>query len=85
MAVSQLVRIQILQLAAAATWEALQTNAWTDTQLALLQERWAGLDLLSPLPDAAAFARAEGISMYEEMRSEAVVPLTEEWAILAWW
>ncbi len=74
-AASEVTRFNLLYPAFAATWEALQTNAWTDQDLDLLQGRWAALDLWSALPDTAAIARAEAFRVCELSREETALPL----------
>jgi hypothetical protein len=55
---SQLVRAAICQLTLAATWEALQSDQWDDTQLAELQAAWQSLRSLPGLEGAMAMERA---------------------------
>ncbi len=43
--ISHLVRLRLMRQAFAATWEALQTNVWTDRQLAELTAQWSQVDL----------------------------------------
>jgi hypothetical protein len=38
--IEHLVRLSVLQIAASATWEALQVDGWNDEQLEALQEAW---------------------------------------------
>ena len=40
-----------------ATWQVLQTNGWTDDQLARLQREWETADFLGRLPEILAFRR----------------------------
>ena len=56
--VSQLVRFACTTLAYNAVWQALQTNGWTDQQLAQLQHEWESVDFFSQLPETIAFKRA---------------------------
>lgn len=79
-AVSQLVRFAIVGLAYNATWQLLQTNGWTDEQLARLQTEWEEVDFFKPLPETAAFKRASDVAMCEQDRSrpfDEQFPLTE--------
>jgi len=59
--VSHRVCFENAKLAFAATWQALQTNGWTDTQLAQLQREWEGVDFFAGLPEVAAFKRASDV------------------------
>jgi len=59
--VSQLVRFGNTKLVFAATWQALQTNGWTDEQLARLQREWQAADFFADLPETAAFKRASDV------------------------
>ena len=43
--ISQLVRLAILSIASATTWEALQFTGWSDSQLAELQAMWESMPL----------------------------------------
>jgi hypothetical protein len=56
--ISGLVRTGMAQAAICMTWEALQTNAWTDPQLAELQNAWQKLDLFSNVPASLVLDRA---------------------------
>jgi len=55
-----------------ATWQLLQTNAWTDEQLRLLQDEWEKLDYLSELPDTIAFARASMAAEFQSLRQSPI-------------
>ena len=57
-AISQLVRVAIAQIAFGATWQALQVEGWSDEQLALLQEGWQRHDFLLPFERAITMERA---------------------------
>ena len=59
--VSHRVRFNDAKLVFAATWQALQTNGWTDEQLARLQREWEAADFFAGLPDIAAFKRASDV------------------------
>jgi hypothetical protein len=60
---SHMVRMALLPTALAATWQAMQTNFWTDSQLAALQREWESLDLFTELPETAALAGANAVMM----------------------
>jgi hypothetical protein len=51
-----------------ATWQALQTNMWSDAQLARLQAEWESVDYFTRLTDTAAFQRAYSASAIERKR-----------------
>ncbi len=61
--VSQLVRFANTRLAFTALWQALQTNGWSDLQLARLQSEWETPDYFKNLPETAAFKRASAVAM----------------------
>jgi hypothetical protein len=67
--VSELVRFAMTKSAFEVTWQALQTNAWSDQQLAQLQGEWEAVDFWRLLPETAAFERASHAASYEEERS----------------
>jgi hypothetical protein len=51
-----------------ATWQLLQTNAWSAEQLHRLQEEWENLDYLKDLPETVAFSRANMVAEFETFR-----------------
>ena len=59
--ISHRVRFENAKLVFAATWQALQTNGWTDEQLARLQREWEAADFFAGLPEIAAFKRASDV------------------------
>ncbi len=59
--VSHRVRFDNAKLVFAATWQALQTNGWTDEQLVRLQRDWEAADFFAGLPEIAAFKRASDV------------------------
>ena len=63
--ISHLVRFADMSLAFNATWQALQTNGWTDAQLARLQAEWESANFFTNLPETAAFQRASAVAMCE--------------------
>ncbi len=69
MEISHLVRYFCAGLAGNTIWQALQTNGWTDDQLARLQQEWASVDYFSSLPETAAFTRACMMADCERERS----------------
>ncbi len=66
--ISQLVRIAITGIAFNATWEALQADGWTDTQLAALQARWDSFEFLIPLSRSMSMERAMGLDFVDKLR-----------------
>jgi hypothetical protein len=58
---SHMVRMGFLHGAFAATWQALQTNFWSDAQLAALQREWESLDVFTELAQTAALAGANAV------------------------
>jgi len=65
---SHMARTAILFGAQDATWQALQTNFWTDTQLAALQHEWESLNLFADLSETAAVAGANAVMMCRLVR-----------------
>jgi HEAT repeats len=63
--ISHVVRFDNARLVFNATWQVLQTNAWTDDQLARLQHEWETADFLSSLPEIQAFKRASDVEQFE--------------------
>lgn len=55
--ISHRVRLENAKLVFEATWQVLQTNGWSDEQLAGLQREWESTDFLSHLPEVQAFKR----------------------------
>jgi hypothetical protein len=56
--VSHLLRTRCATMVFNITWQALQTNGWSDEQLSQLQREWESVDFFKGLPETAAFARA---------------------------
>jgi hypothetical protein len=67
--ISHLVRFACAVLAYNTAWEALQTNGWSQEQLARLQQEWESVDYFTSLPETAAFSRACGMADCERERS----------------
>lgn len=68
MMISQLVRIATVQIAFAATWEALQYEKWDETTLKEFQNAWSQLDFKNEIETTFAMERAMGIPLFEECR-----------------
>jgi hypothetical protein len=56
--VSYLVRFADTKEVFNMTWQTLQTDGWSDMQLARLQQEWDGVNFFTNLPEIAAFRRA---------------------------
>jgi hypothetical protein len=50
------------------TWQALQTNAWTEDQLKQLQSEWESVDFFKGLPVTTAFSRACAVADCQRVR-----------------
>jgi hypothetical protein len=66
--IAELVQIAITQIAAGATWEALQTPGWTDAQLKHLQETWGRVEFLGPVRNTLMMERAMSSQTMEDYR-----------------
>jgi len=64
--ISHVVRFDNAGLVFNATWQVLQTNGWTDDQLARLQHEWEAANFLGSLPEIQAFKRASDIKQIEQ-------------------
>lgn len=67
---SQQIRASNVNLMAAATWELLQSEAWTEQQLAELQRSWESFDLLTDWLAAAGMHRAWLPAHFRRHRTE---------------
>ena len=67
--ISQLVRMAIAQIAAADTWELLQSTNLTDESLAELQKRWSQLEFIQALERAFAVEREGALTTAAKWRS----------------
>jgi hypothetical protein len=78
-----LARFETTDLAFIATWQALQTNGWSDAQLARLQAEWESVDFFTRLPDTAAYQRARNAAWFrrERLKPKPDVPFGE---FMAW-
>jgi hypothetical protein len=85
--VSELVRFALTSSAFDAVWQTLQTNAWSDQELAQLQVEWEVVDFLKSLPETAAFERACHTGAYEEERKnpQANLPLSPSAVLQSAW
>lgn len=68
--ISGLVRIAMARIAIGATWEALQSDAWTDPQLAELKNEWQGMNLFSTASGSLDMERAIDIDGLAKARED---------------
>lgn len=73
--ISQLVRVACCAIAFNITWQALQTNGWSDEQLSQLQHEWESIDFFKTLPETAAFGRACAAGSIQEERRQTMADL----------
>jgi hypothetical protein len=66
--ISHLVRIAMAQIAISATWEFLQSDKWTDTQLAELQSNWQAVEFFNASEPAFHMERAIDIDTFQLAR-----------------
>ena len=66
--ISQLVRFTDTGLVFDTLWQALQTNGWTDGQLARLQAEWESANFFTNLPETAAFKRTSDAALCKQAR-----------------
>jgi hypothetical protein len=67
--IDQLVRYACMSVTAEACWEVLQTNGWTDGQLAELQRQWDQSDILAAAVSSIAMERARGPMEFQMARA----------------
>ena len=67
--VSQMIRTAITGLGLVATWEALQADGWSETDLAAMQRAWEEVDLLAGLEQALVGERAFGEMSFTSARN----------------
>jgi hypothetical protein len=67
--ISQLVRHVCTVFAFNATWQALQTNGWTDSQLASVQSAWQVCDFVHDMATAMEMERALSLDFYEQIQN----------------
>lgn len=68
-AISQLVRLAMLQIGFSANWELLHGPALTDDQLASLQKDWENIELIEDAENSIAMERAYGIEQIAGLRA----------------
>ena len=68
--ISHLVRIAMLSIAVAPTWELLQSTNVTELQLAAVQAGWQQMDFLSYAENAFVTERSWGIAWLEKAQAE---------------
>ena len=67
--ISQLVRQACAVFAFNATWQALQTNVWTDSQLAAVQSAWQSCDFVHDMAAAMEMERALSVDFYQQIEN----------------
>ena len=67
--VAQIVRQACAVYAFNATWQALQTNGWTDSQLASLKSAWEACDFVHDMASAMEMERALSVDFYEQIQN----------------
>jgi hypothetical protein len=67
--ISQLVRLAMVQISMAATWELLQSTNLIDAQLAAIQHDWSGLNFIKPSEQSLEFERASSEMIITRMRN----------------
>jgi len=68
--ISYLVKTACAALVLNSTWQALQTDSWSDEQLGQLQREWESVDFFKALPETAAFSRAAAAQSCQQERSQ---------------
>jgi hypothetical protein len=67
--VSQMIRVAVANLGLVATWDALQSTQWNESQLASLQQSWETVDLLDAAEHGFTGERAAGEQYWDMSRS----------------
>jgi hypothetical protein len=67
--ISQLVRQVCATLAFHATWDALQTNAWSPDQLTELQRAWSRADFANAMAASLVMERALSLDFYRQIKA----------------
>ncbi len=78
---SQLVRMAEAYIIWSVCWEGLQQGAWTEPQLASLQQAWEELEFVAPMEMSYRVERAMGFALFDRMRhsnAEAVKFMTAD-------
>lgn len=78
--ISQMVRIAVVNIAAVASWELLQSTNVTDGDLARLQESWERMEFVRAIENAMTMERA----MQEDLLQKARVSNSEFRRLLGW-
>lgn len=83
--VEQMVRVAVAGLGIAATWEGLQAQGWTDTDLAQIQAAWQKLKLFEQMPATCEMERAAGLYYLAYVRTNGMqglfaAPSQKTWA-----
>ena len=67
--ISQLVRIACARIAFASTWEALQSEGWTDAQLVEMQSLWQDNDFEQVMATSIEMERAMTVETFRQVRT----------------
>jgi hypothetical protein len=70
MEISELIRFNNTTVAYHTTWQALQTNGWSDEQLARVQQEWESVNFSTNLPETIAFERASDVALCRRGRQQ---------------
>ncbi len=77
--ISQLVRLACVAITWNSTWQALQTNIWSESQLATLQQGWERMDLANDMAVAMETERAMTLDFHAQISaSRAMLKLAIE-------
>ncbi len=68
--VSHLVQADLASHAFNVIWQALQTNAWSDSQLGALQAEWESANFMAKIPETAAYRRACDVALCAKERQD---------------
>ncbi len=70
MEISHLIRFTDTKVVFNTTWQALQTNGWSDEQLARLQQEWESANFFTNLPETIAFEGASAVALCQQGKQE---------------
>ena len=70
MQISHLIRFTDTKVVFNTTWQALQSNGWSDEQLARLQQEWESANFFTNLPETIAFERACAVALCQQGKQE---------------
>lgn len=81
--INQMIRVAFAGRALSATWQALAAPAWTDADLARLQNAWAEADLLPGLEKAFLGERAFGAELFSTAQRPAMARLSRSPGVIS--